>query len=264
MAHRRRAHRHGRRRADDADADAVLQRPAAGRGLQRPGRLGRDEAGRRRGPPAPGHGQPGLVGWLCVGSVPAAFCGVLFAARSGDGESCSTDVEVRARRARCCWPSRRLVVKAVAGRANRRGHGRAPHEIVVRPIPTVLVGTVGGLVVGISSVGSGSLIIVALLALYPALQGQPARRHRPGAGRAAGRLGRARPPALRRLPARRSPLSLLIGSIPGVYLGCPDLLPGARRYHPGAARVVLLASALKLLDASNTADALDRSWPPCS
>ena len=35
---RRRPHRHGRRRADDADARPLLRRPAAGRGLQRPGR----------------------------------------------------------------------------------------------------------------------------------------------------------------------------------------------------------------------------------
>jgi uncharacterized membrane protein YfcA len=41
-----------------------------------------------------------------------------------------------------------------------------PH---VRPIPTLLVGAVGGLLVGLTSVGSGSLIMVALLLLYPTL-----------------------------------------------------------------------------------------------
>ena len=39
----------------------------------------------------------------------------------------------------------------------------------IRPIPTLLVGAVGGLLVGITSVGSGSLIMVALLLLYPTL-----------------------------------------------------------------------------------------------
>jgi len=34
----------------------------------------------------------------------------------------------------------------------------------------VLVGAVGGLVVGMTSVGSGSLIIIALMALYPTLR----------------------------------------------------------------------------------------------
>jgi hypothetical protein len=39
----------------------------------------------------------------------------------------------------------------------------------LRPLPTVLIGVVGGLVVGMTSVGSGSLMIVLLL-LYPMLR----------------------------------------------------------------------------------------------
>ena len=39
----------------------------------------------------------------------------------------------------------------------------------VRPVPTVIVGAIGGLLVGITSVGSGSLIMVSLLLLYPTL-----------------------------------------------------------------------------------------------
>jgi uncharacterized membrane protein YfcA len=39
----------------------------------------------------------------------------------------------------------------------------------VRPVPTLIVGAVGGLLVGITSVGSGSLIMVALLLIYPTL-----------------------------------------------------------------------------------------------
>jgi uncharacterized membrane protein YfcA len=39
----------------------------------------------------------------------------------------------------------------------------------VRAVPTVLVGALGGLLVGITSVGSGSLIMVAMLLLYPTL-----------------------------------------------------------------------------------------------
>src|SRR5262249_51201106 len=40
---------------------------------------------------------------------------------------------------------------------------------IIRPIPTVLVGMLGGLLVGITSVGSGSVIMIALLMLYPTL-----------------------------------------------------------------------------------------------
>lgn len=39
----------------------------------------------------------------------------------------------------------------------------------VRRLPTLAVGLVGGLVVGVTSVGSGSLMIVALMLLYPRL-----------------------------------------------------------------------------------------------
>ena len=41
-----------------------------------------------------------------------------------------------------------------------------PH---IRPVPTLLVGALGGLLVGITSVGSGSVIMIALLMLYPGL-----------------------------------------------------------------------------------------------
>jgi hypothetical protein len=40
-------------------------------------------------------------------------------------------------------------------------------EISVHPARTVLIGAIGGLIVGMTSVGSGSLMIVLLLFLYP-------------------------------------------------------------------------------------------------
>jgi len=40
-------------------------------------------------------------------------------------------------------------------------------EVTVRPIPTIAIGAVGGLIVGLTSVGSGSLMIVLLLFVYP-------------------------------------------------------------------------------------------------
>jgi uncharacterized protein len=42
-------------------------------------------------------------------------------------------------------------------------------EPELRPVLTLMVGAVGGLLVGVTSVGSGSLIMVALLLLYPTL-----------------------------------------------------------------------------------------------
>ena len=40
---------------------------------------------------------------------------------------------------------------------------------MIRPVPTLLVGALGGGLVGVTSVGSGSVIMVALLMLYPML-----------------------------------------------------------------------------------------------
>ncbi len=50
------------------------------------------------------------------------------------------------------------------------GNTISEEDPAIRPIPTLLVGAIGGLLVGITSVGSGSLIMVALLLLYPTLQ----------------------------------------------------------------------------------------------
>lgn len=51
----------------------------------------------------------------------------------------------------------------------RRGESRDP-EPRVRPLATVLVGALGGLLVGVTSVGSGSVIMICLLVLYPGLR----------------------------------------------------------------------------------------------
>jgi hypothetical protein len=51
------------------------------------------------------------------------------------------------------------------------GRGVATVEPAVRPVPTLLIGAFGGLLVGITSVGSGSVIMVVLLVLYPGLAG---------------------------------------------------------------------------------------------
>ena len=54
-------------------------------------------------------------------------------------------------------------------RARARAGTALTRTRTIRPIPTVLVGALGGLLVGITSVGSGSVIMIALLMLYPGL-----------------------------------------------------------------------------------------------
>lgn len=190
-----------------------------------------------------------LVGWLCAGSVPAAFCGVLVARAFGDGEQIQQTIKY-ALGVALLLAVAGLVAKAWLSR--REGEVSTDlGEIVVRPFPTLLVGTIGGLVVGISSVGSGSLIIVALLALYPALK----------ANQLVGTdLVQAVPlvvsAALGHLLFGDFQLdvttSLLAGSIPGVYLGARISARAPGGIIRALLAVVLLASALKLLGVGNT------------
>src|SRR6266540_4969518 len=107
-----------------------------------------------------------LVRWLCAGSVPSAFLGVLLMRLLGDDATVQRAVQAALAIA-LLLAAAGLVVKAVRGSGSRSSE--AP-PIRVRPLPTALLGAVGGLVVGLTSVGSGSLIIVVLLALYPALR----------------------------------------------------------------------------------------------
>ena len=85
-------------------------------------------------------------------------------------------------------------------------------------MPTVLVGVAGGLIVGMTSVGSGSLIIIALLARHPTLN----------ANRLVGTDLVQAVPLVASAPLGHYlfgdfsfavTTSLLLGAIPGVYVG---------------------------------------------
>lgn len=203
-----------------------------------------------------------LVRWLCIGSVPAAFAGVLIARGIGKGSDVQ-DVVQYALAAALVIAAGGLFARSylrLAERAKSRdGHRvRDPHgppNVVVRPLPTVIIGIVGGLVVGMTSVGSGSLIIISLMLLYPTLR----------ASELVGTdLVQAVPlvasAALGHILFGDLQLSvtgaLLLGSIPGAYIGAQlsSRLPGAliRR----ALAFVLLASALKMFGASTVVTGL--------
>jgi uncharacterized membrane protein YfcA len=201
-----------------------------------------------------------LVTWLVIGSVPSAFLGVLVLRQIGTGDETGAVIKTCLGVA-LLFAAGAMIAKALLDlrKAQRLKLAAAAGEVVearveeikVRRVPTVLVGIAGGLVVGMTSVGSGSLMIVALLLLYPTIR----------AGQLVGTdLVQAVP-----LVASASlghlifgdfqldlTASLLIGALPGVYLGArvSSSAPGGivRR----ALVVVLLASALKLLDASTT------------
>ena len=200
----------------------------------------------------------GLVLWLCVGSIPAAFCGVLIARALGDSAQVQHGIKI-ALGCALLLASAGLVIRAytrLAERARRRD-GRAeklpqgPPVVTVKPLPTILIGAVGGVVVGLTSVGSGSLIIIALMVLYPGLKanelvGTDLLQAVPLVMSAA--LGHI----LFGDFQMELTAALLIGSIPGVFIGAhlSSRAPGGLIRRVLA--FVLLASAMKLLEFSNT------------
>ncbi|MCI2423287.1 sulfite exporter TauE/SafE family protein [Saccharopolyspora sp. K220] len=105
--------------------------------------------------------RPRLVGWLCLGSLPCAAVGSLLAGALGQGaESVLKEVAGGA----VLLAAGTLFLRMVLAR-RRATVPFTSDETVVRPLPTVLLGGVAGLVVGTTSVGSGSIIIVVLLLL---------------------------------------------------------------------------------------------------
>jgi uncharacterized protein len=186
-----------------------------------------------------------LVGWLCLGSVPAAFGGVLIARALGDGQGVQEVIKVALGVALLLAAAGMVVKAAMSG---RRPSSTKP--LTVRPLPTVLVGVLGGIVVGMTSVGSGSLIIIALLLLYPALKANDL---------VGTDLVQAVPLVVSAAVAHlffgdfqlNLTLALLLGALPGVYLGAQL----SSRMPAGLVRralvLVLLMSALKLLGAGN-------------
>ena len=106
-----------------------------------------------------------LAKWLIIGSVPTAFLGAFVVDRvgtTGDQESfMKAAIGVALLMAAFTYVARTYV-------SARRPIDPAG-DVQVRRLPTLALGAFGGLMVGITSVGSGSVIMVILLLLYPAL-----------------------------------------------------------------------------------------------
>ena len=187
-----------------------------------------------------------LAAWLCVGSIPAAFVGVLLLRVLGDDVDDTLKVFLGAA---LLVAATAMVVKGVLQR-NRLGDRDAVDHIVVRPLPTVAIGLVGGLVVGMTSVGSGSLMVVLLLVLYPrltagSLVGTDLVQAVPLVGAAA--LGHLFLGDFRLDVAGW----LLVGALPGVYLGARLSASAPDHLIRPVLITVLGVSALKLLEVPN-------------
>jgi uncharacterized membrane protein YfcA len=111
-----------------------------------------------------------LAMWLIIGSVPMALIGPhLVAAVTDDADELDYVLKMSIGFALLLAASTYALRLYINLRRIRGGAAHADPDPRIRPVPTLLVGALGGLLVGITSVGSGSVIMVALLMLYPGL-----------------------------------------------------------------------------------------------
>ena len=108
-----------------------------------------------------------LAGYLVIGSVPFAFVGTFISRWAGGDQDTFLRyaIGVALLFAATTYTLRMYMqLRQVTG-----GNVAPTGEPHLRPLLTILIGAVGGLLVGITSVGSGSVIMIALLLVYPTL-----------------------------------------------------------------------------------------------
>ena len=193
-----------------------------------------------------------LVRWLVLASIPTAFAGVFLLHATGNSDTIENTTKIflgatlmLAAMAMVfrSWLQCRRSAAARAGTRATLTTGKIPVRIPL----TLAIGAFGGLVVGLTSVGSGSIIIACLMLTYPQLR---------GAQLVGTDLVQAIPlvaaAALAHIIVGDFELgltaSILIGALPAVYVGA-RLSSRARDGLIRPALVfVLVASALKLLN----------------
>ena len=199
-----------------------------------------------------------LVGGMVLGSVPSAFLGAYLLHLMGSAKAAQENIEVALGAALLLGAGAMILRYILDRRAGKRRTGIV-HELSTRPLPTVMIGIFGGIIVGMTSVGSGSLLIVLLLFLYPTI----------GASQLVGTdLTQAVPltaaAALGALAFGHVEFgvttSLIIGSVPAVFVGSMISSSIPDRYVRPAITFVILASGLKYVGLGTTA----LGWTLCA
>jgi uncharacterized membrane protein YfcA len=192
-----------------------------------------------------------LVGWLVIGSVPMAFVGAYLLHLLGDSSGTQDRVELALGVALLVGAFAMVLRYALDWRTGQQrlaGLG----DITPRPVLTVAIGMIGGVIVGMTSVGSGSLMIVLLLFLYPSLS----------AGRLVGTdLTQAVPLTLAAALGALAfgsvqfavTTSIVIGSIPAVLIGSLLSSRAPDRFIRPVITFVIFASGLKYAGVGTTA-----------
>jgi uncharacterized membrane protein YfcA len=106
-----------------------------------------------------------VVKFLCLGSVPAAFLGTYVMHLMGQSTAAEHQLQILLGSALIIG-ALAILYRSIFIEATPKGTDHVP----VRRLPTVVVGAVGGFMVGLTSVGAGSLILVLLVMVYPKLR----------------------------------------------------------------------------------------------
>ena len=192
-----------------------------------------------------------LVGWMCLGSVPMAFLGAYLLHVLGGSSAQQQNVET-ALGAALLAGTAAMVLRYVLDQRSGQQRTGSVARVRIRPLPTIGIGVAGGLIVGMTSVGSGSLMIVLLLFAYPAL----------AAGQLVGTdLAQAVPltaaAALGALAFGHVQFGLtfavVLGSVPAVLIGSLLSSRAPDRYIRPVIAFVIFASGLKYAGLGTTA-----------
>jgi uncharacterized protein len=201
-----------------------------------------------------------IVRWLTLGSVPGAVIGTVAGRRylADHESSLKAAIGITLLIAGSLMAFRAITARRHSQRAQ---HQRTQSDIettanpttttlapvTARPVPTAVIGLVGGLFVGATSVGSGSLILALLLGVYPMLKAS----HLVGTdlAQAIPLVGAA---AIAHLFIGEVQVGLVaplvLGAIPGVIIGGLISSRVAESWIRPIIATVLLGSGLKLVN----------------
>jgi hypothetical protein len=188
-----------------------------------------------------------LVRWLMLGSIPTAFLSVVILTQISGGEGVDETVRQLVGAA-LLLASLGLLLK---GTFSGRTAGADAQAIDVHRLWTLLIGVFGGAMVGLTSVGSGSLMLVLMLLVYPQLTS--AQLVGTDLVQAVALVASAAVAHLLFGDVRLGITgSLLVGAIPAVWLGAHVSSRAPDRVIRPLLPVILVASGLKMMGVPTT------------
>ncbi len=182
-----------------------------------------------------------IVKWLAAGSVPSAFIGSMMFHKLGIGDGATRPIQTVIGIALMIAAGAQLLKIMAKPSAST-------FAMPVRPLITFVIGLLGGTLVGLTSVGSGSLMLVLLAWTYPSLTsaelvGTDLAQAVPLVGAAA--LGHI----IFGNPSYGLVTWLLLGAVPGVIVGSRFSTRTPDRVIRPIIGTILATTGLKLIGA---------------